>query len=65
MIVDLNTVREQTMPRQCPYCYIDLAPTNILGTQEFDVVRIGHTTGGEATVFECPHCYKKSFVHKI
>lgn len=63
MIVDLNTIREQTMPRQCPYCFEDLKPSDEIGEQEYDVVRIGHNIGGKATVFECPECFKKSFVH--
>ena len=52
MIVDLNTIREQTMPRQCPYCFEDLKISDVIGEQEFDVVRIGHNIGGQATVFE-------------
>ena len=63
MIVDLNTIREQTMPRQCPYCFEDLKMIDAIGEQEFDVVRIGHNIGGQATVFECPYCFEKSFVH--
>ena len=63
MIVDLNTIREQTMPRQCPYCFEDLKINDVIGEQEFDVVRIGHNIGGQATVFECPYCFEKSFVH--
>jgi predicted RNA-binding Zn-ribbon protein involved in translation (DUF1610 family) len=64
MTVDLNTIKEQVMPYQCPCCYEDMIDENIIGEQEYDVVRIGHSMGGTATVFECPECFKKSFVHK-
>ena len=63
MIVDLETIREQTMPSQCLYCYMEMGSTCILGEQDYDVVRIGHNIGGKATVFECPCCFEKSFVH--
>lgn len=63
MIVDLETIREQVMPRQCPYCYEDMSEDDILGEQLYDVVRIGHGMGGQATVFDCPQCFEKSFVH--
>ncbi len=62
-MVDLETIREQVMPRQCPYCYEVMCKQDILGEQEYDVVRIGHCMGGQATVFECPCCFEKSFVH--
>jgi len=62
-MIDLNIIREQVMPRQCPYCFEDLKPSDKIGEQEYDVVRIGHDIGGKATVFECSECFKKSFVH--
>lgn len=63
-MLDLNAYREQTMPRQCPYCYEDMSEEDVVGETEYDVVRIGHTSGGIAVVFECPCCFEKSFVHK-
>jgi hypothetical protein len=64
MSVDLTALKEQTAPMQCPYCFEDLKVTNIIDETEYDVVRIGHNIGGRATVFECPHCFQKSFIHK-
>jgi len=64
MLFDLNTYREQDMPSQCPYCFEDMHEDQIIGETEYDVVRIGHNIGGMAVVFECPHCFQKSFVHK-
>ena len=64
IMFDLNTYREQTMPRQCPYCYEDMSEADIIGETRYDVVKIGHNIGGTATVFECPCCFEKSFVHK-
>jgi hypothetical protein len=64
MSIDLQALREQTAPLQCPYCYEDLSKADIIGETLYDVVRIGHNIGGQATVFECPHCFEKSFIHK-
>ena len=65
---DLYSLREQDCIMQCPHCYIELIIDNIIGETEYDVVRIGHNIGhnigGMATVFECPHCFEKSFIHK-
>jgi hypothetical protein len=61
---DLNTMKEQDNIMQCPYCYEDLTIDNSVGETGYDVVRIGHNIGGMATVFECPKCFEKSFIHK-
>jgi predicted RNA-binding Zn-ribbon protein involved in translation (DUF1610 family) len=61
---DLNTYREQDIPYQCPYCFEDMNDKDIIGETEYDVVRIGHAMGGLAVVFNCPYCFKKSFLHK-
>ena len=61
---DLRTYREQDMPCQCPYCFEDMQDKDIIDEVEYDVVRIGHNIGGTASVFECPGCFRKSFVHK-
>lgn len=61
---DLNTMREQDVVMQCPYCFEDLGTFDIIGETEYDVVRIGHDIGGVATVFECSKCFEKSFIHK-
>lgn len=61
---ELDSMRQQDYPFQCPYCYIDLHKKDIIGETEYDVVRIGHTIGGMANVFECPECFEKSFLHK-
>lgn len=63
-MVELESIREQTFPYQCPYCYTDLDNKNIVGEQTYDVVRIGHNFGGLASVFECSKCFEKSFIHK-
>lgn len=63
MSIDLEPLREQTIPYQCPSCYSDLNDKDIIGETEYDVVRIGHNIGGTATVFECPVCFEKSFLH--
>jgi hypothetical protein len=64
MSIELQALKEQTAPLQCPYCYIDLTEKDIIGETEYDVVRIGHNMGGIAVVFGCPCCFKKSFIHK-
>lgn len=64
MAFDLNTMREQDMPYQCPYCYEDMKDENIVGETMYDVLRIGHNIGGVASVFECSKCFEKSFIHK-
>jgi hypothetical protein len=64
MFIDLTYLKEQTGVMQCPYCYEDMTVNNIIGETEYDVVRIGHDIGGRATVFECPKCFEKSFIHK-
>jgi predicted RNA-binding Zn-ribbon protein involved in translation (DUF1610 family) len=64
MSIDLQPLKEQTAPYQCPHCYEDLTDNDIIGETEYDVVRIGHNIGGTAVVFECSHCFKKSFLHK-
>lgn len=61
---DLNTMREQDAVMQCPCCFEDLTEKDIIGETIYDVVRIGHNIGGDATVFECPKCFEKSFIHK-
>jgi len=61
---ELSDLREQDMPLQCPYCYHDMETENIHCETIYDVVRIGHNIGGMATVFECPKCFEKSFIHK-
>ena len=63
-MIDLQPLKEQTMPYQCPHCFEDLQDKDIIGETEYDVVRIGHNIGGQAVVFECPHCFEKSFLHK-
>jgi predicted RNA-binding Zn-ribbon protein involved in translation (DUF1610 family) len=63
-MIDLTPLKEQTNVMQCPHCYEDLTVKDIIGETEYDVVRIGHNIGGLAVVFECPHCFKKSFIHK-
>jgi hypothetical protein len=64
MFIDLIDLREQDEVLQCPYCYENLTSNNIIGETEYDVVRIGHNIGGLATVFECPNCFERSFIHK-
>lgn len=64
MSIDLTPLREQTMPYQCPCCFEELQVKDIIGETEYDVVRIGHNIGGMAIVFNCPHCFEKSFLHK-
>lgn len=63
-MVDLNTIKEQDVVKQCPYCFEDLQEKDIIDECEYDVVRIGHNIGGEATIFECSHYFEKSFIHK-
>jgi len=63
-MIDLQPLREQDIIMQCPYCFENLNEQNIIGETEYDVVRIGHSIGGMAMVFECPHCFEKSFIHK-
>lgn len=63
-MIDLTPLKEQQMPYQCPYCYEELQDVDIIGETEYDVVRIGHNIGGLAVVFECQHCFEKSFLHK-
>jgi len=63
-MIELGDLREQTMPYECPHCFKEMKDTDIIGETEYDVVRIGHTSGGRAVVFECPCCFKKSFLHK-
>lgn len=64
MLVELDSIREQIMPFECPYCYHDMDMIDVIGEQEYDVVRIGHNIGGIASIFECPKCFEKSFIHK-
>jgi predicted RNA-binding Zn-ribbon protein involved in translation (DUF1610 family) len=64
MSIELYDYREQTMPYECPYCYEELEDKDIIGETVYDVVRIGHNIGGTASVFECPKCFEKSFIHK-
>lgn len=64
MFFDLNIMKEQDGVMECPYCHKELSEKDIIGETEYDVVRIGHDIGGIATVFECPHCFEKSFIHK-
>jgi len=64
MSIDLTPLKEQQMPYQCPYCYEELSDGDIIGETEYDVMRIGHNIGGLAIVFDCPYCFKKSFLHK-
>ena len=64
MVFDLNTMREQDVPYQCPYCFEELKDTDLVGETTYDVVRIGHNIGGVASVFECPKCFEKSFIHQ-
>ena len=63
-MIELQDIREQVMPYQCPTCYKDMEDSDIIGETIYDVVRIGHGIGGIATVFECKFCFNKSFVHK-
>jgi predicted RNA-binding Zn-ribbon protein involved in translation (DUF1610 family) len=63
-MIELSDIREQVMPYQCPTCYKDMENKDIIGETVYDVVRIGHAIGGIATVFECPFCFSKSFIHK-
>ena len=64
MSIDLEPLKEQALPFQCPSCYESLEDKDIIGETEYDVVRIGHNIGGIAVVFDCPHCFEKSFLHK-
>jgi hypothetical protein len=64
MFIDLEPLKEQTAPLQCPHCFEDLSMKDVIGETVYDVVRIGHNIGGTAVVFECPHCFEKSFLHK-
>ena len=61
---DLRTMREQTMPYECPYCYEEMKDNDLVGEATYDVVIIGHNIGGVASIFECPKCFEKSFIHK-
>lgn len=63
-MIELSALREQDCVKQCPYCYGDLEEKDIIGETTYDVVRIGHNIGGIASVFECPKCFEKSFIHK-
>ena len=63
-MIELSDLQEQVMPYQCPYCFNDMLDTDIIGETTYNVVRIGHNIGGTATVFECPLCFNKSFIHK-
>ena len=64
MSFDLTALKEQTAPMQCPHCFEELNGKDIIGETEYDVVRIGHNIGGIAIVFDCSHCFEKSFIHK-
>ena len=64
VFIDLQPLREQTYPLQCPYCYEMLKEKDIISETIYDVVRIGHNIGGTAVVFECSKCFEKSFIHK-
>jgi uncharacterized Zn-finger protein len=64
MFIDLTDLKAQEAVMQCPYCYEDMTVNNIIGETEYDVARIWHDIGGMATVFECPKCFEKSFIHK-
>jgi predicted RNA-binding Zn-ribbon protein involved in translation (DUF1610 family) len=64
MSIDLTSLREQDVPFQCPCCFEILQDKDIIGETEYDVMRIGHNIGGQAVVFDCPHCFEKSFLHK-
>jgi hypothetical protein len=61
---DLKSYRVQDIPFQCPYCYLDMMPDNIIGNTEYDISIIGHSLGGTANIFECPVCFEKSFCHE-
>jgi predicted RNA-binding Zn-ribbon protein involved in translation (DUF1610 family) len=63
MIIELEALREQDIPYQCPYCYETMTNKDTIGETEYTVNRIGHNIGGIAVIFECPKCFEKSFVH--
>ena len=62
--MNLEDLREQTMPYECPYCFEEMCDEDIIDETEYNVNRIGHNIGGTASVFECPKCFEKSFIHK-
>lgn len=61
---DLNALKEQGVIGQCPYCDYQMVKANVIGTEEYNVVRLRHRFGGVAAVFECPKCFEKSFCHE-
>lgn len=61
-MVELDALREQDFPYQCPYCFEIMEDHHIVGTGTYPF-RVTHAMGEPATVFECPHCFEKSFIH--
>lgn len=62
MQIDCEALKQIDVWEQCPYCFDNLTYKDIIGEGEYPL-RIGHNVGGKTLVYECSHCFEKSFCH--